>query len=528
MRKTKSRGFVFGAAILAAASIIVKIIGAFYKIPLGIILGPVGMADFSVAYNIYALLFVISTAGVPSAVSKLVSESEARGLGGDMLRIYRVAYFSFAMIGAAGFATMFFFSEEIAAAMGNRAAELAIAAISPAVLLVTLSAINRGYFQGRADMIPTAVSEVIEALGKLGAGLLCARYLKIRGYEENVIAAGAVFGVTVGALLSFIWLSLCGDKKGGEKKPPQMGRREIAKKLISLSVPITAGAAVMSLANVIDSAMCLNLLQRSGVAEYRSKWLFGAYTYATCIFNLPTGIITTLSVSLIPALSALSAKRELRRLDRTANSGILAAMLIAFPSAAGIAAIPCEIMDLLYGASVGYECIEVSARLLRILSLAVIPLSVATVTNAIHQSLGHPNIPLRSMATGAIFKLVSNFILVGRRGTGIYGAAISTVLCYLIIAVMNVKSLRKYSYLEVNISKNFIKPLVMAVATYASVRVCFMLGSDAVEPGMLTVIAVFVGAVVSAVVAFITGAIDEEAKKRIFGKKRILNFLDND
>ena len=133
MRKTKSRGFVFGAAILAAASIIVKIIGAFYKIPLGIILGPVGMADFSVAYNIYALLFVISTAGVPSAVSKLVSESEARGLGGDMLRIYRVAYFLFAMIGAAGFATMFFFSEEIAAAMGNRAAELAIAAISPAV-----------------------------------------------------------------------------------------------------------------------------------------------------------------------------------------------------------------------------------------------------------------------------------------------------------------------------------------------------------------------------------------------------------
>ena len=134
-------------------------------------------------------------------------------------------------------------------------------------------------------MIPTAVSEVIEALGKLGAGLLCARYLKIRGYEENVIAAGAVFGVTVGALLSFIWLSLCGDKKGGEKKPPQMGRREIAKKLISLSVPITAGAAVMSLANVIDSAMCLNLLQRSGVAEYRSKWLFGAYTYATCILG---------------------------------------------------------------------------------------------------------------------------------------------------------------------------------------------------------------------------------------------------
>ena len=436
-----------------------------------------------------------------------------------MLRIYRVAYSLFAIIGATGFCVMFFLSKKISGAMGNPAAELAIRAISPAVLLVTLSAINRGYFQGRADMVPTAVSEVIESLGKLGVGLLCAWYLKKIGYRENVVAAGAVFGVSIGALLSFLWLSLCGDKASAEMKRARMGRREIAKKLILLAVPITAGAAVMSLANVIDSAMCLKLMQKSGLSEYRSKWLFGAYTYATCILNLPTGIITTLSVSLIPTLSSLSVKCEVGWLDRTVNSGILAAMLIAFPAAAGLAAMPHEIMDFLYGSSVEYDCIAVSARLLQMLSLSVIPLSLATVTNAIHQSLGNPDLPLKSMAAGAIFKLLSNFLLVGRRGINIYGAAISTVLCYVIIAVLNVASLRKYPYLEMNISKNFIKPLVIATATYLSVRVYLALAGDASGSKIITLIAIFIGMAVCASVAFVSGAVDEETQKRIFGKK---------
>lgn len=519
MRKTKTESFVLGAAILTAASIIVKIIGAFYKIPLGMLLGPVGMADFSVAYNIYALLFVISTAGVPSAVSKLVSENEAKGNTGDMLRTYRVAYVMFALIGIAGFSAMFFFSEEISVAMGNPAAGLAVRAVSPAVLLVTLSAINRGYFQGRSDMVPTAVSEVVEAFGKLIAGLGCAWYFKKSGFEENVVAAGAVMGVSIGALLSFLWLSLCGDKKGEKRNCAKIGMYETAKKLILIAVPITAGAAVMSLANVIDGAMCLNLLQKAGMTEYRSKWLFGAYTYATCIFNLPTGIITTLSVSLIPALSALSAKCEAVKLDRVANSGILAAMLVAFPATAGIAAMSREIMNLLYGASVGYECAEVSSRLLQILSLAIIPLSIVTVTNAIHQSLGNPMIPLRSMAMGSAFKLMSNFMLVGRQKINIYGAALSTVLCYLIIAVMNVTSLRKYSYLEINIFKNFIKPMVISMVTYISVRLCLKIGSDIFAPSFLTIIAVFVGLSVYAVTVLMTGAVDEDIKNGFLTKK---------
>lgn len=526
MRKPKS--FVFGAAILAAASILVKIIGAFYKIPLGAILGPVGMADFSIAYNIYALLFVISTAGVPSAVSKLISESEARGRTGDMLRIYRVAYCSFALIGAAGFFVMFFFSHQISVAMGSPSAGLAVRAISPAVLFVTLSAVNRGYFQGRSDMVPTAVSEVVEAVGKLCAGLLCAMYLRKLGFGESIVAAGAVFGVSIGALFSFLWLSLRKDRPGGEKKSAYAGYREITKKLFVLAIPITAGAAVMSLTNVIDSAMCLKLMQKSGFSEYRSKWLFGAYTYATCIFNLPTGMITTLSVPLIPALSSLAAGKDKKKLSGTTGDGVFIAMAIAFPATAGILAMSREIMDFLYGSSIGSECIGMSAKLLGILSLAVIPLSLTTVTNAIHQALGRADIPLRSMIYGAFFKLICNFLLVGRRGINIYGAAISTVICYVIISVLNVVALRKYSFLRQNIFKNFIKLVVIGVSTYASVRACLALGKVLFAPRILTVLAIFVGVATCGGTAFMTGAVDEDVKKRIFSKKRILNFFDND
>lgn len=528
MKTAKAQSFVHGAAILAAAGIIVKIIGACYKIPLGSILGPVGMANFSIAYNIYALLFVLSTAGVPAAVSKMISEASAKGERGEMYRIYKAAYITFSVIGSAGFAVMFFGAEALSRFMGSTDAAASIRAISPAVLFVSMSAINRGYFQGRSDMYPTAVSEIIEALGKLVIGLLAAWYLKHIGCRDSAVSAGAVLGVTVGAFLSALYFVFCRDDSRCVEGPSKKRNRYILKELVLLAVPITMGAAVISLTNVIDSALVLNLLRKNGFSEYDAKWLYGAYNYAATLFNLPSAVISTLAVSLIPAVSGAFARRELIRADKTVNAALGIAMMIAVPAACGMAALSEGIVNLLYGAGIDDACVKASARMLTYLSFAIPLLALVTVTNAVHQALGRANIPVVSMIAGAAVKVVSNFILVGRAEINIFGAPVSTVFCYGAIAILNIAALKKYPFAEINLSKIFVKPALMGAAVFASARWFENLTSSTFDGRISTILSVFVGVLACAVCAFCVGAIGEEEQKLVFRDKKIFNFLNND
>lgn len=528
MKKGRSQGFVHGAAVLAAAGIAVKIIGALYKIPLGVILGPVGMADFSIAYNIYALLFVISTAGVPAAVSKMVSEATAGARSGEPYRIYKASYLSFVIVGALGFAVMFFGAAPLAQLMGSRGAAASIRAISPAVLFVSMSAINRGYFQGRSNMYPTAISEIIEALGKLAIGISAAWWLRLRGFSEGVISAGAVLGVTAGAFFSALFFAFCRDDIEKKDIAPVRSSKSIIKELVSLAVPITLGAAVISLSNVIDSALVMNLLQKNGFDETRAKWLFGAYNYAATLFNLPSALVTTLAVSLIPAASSALARRDYIRVDSTANSALAIAELIAVPAACGMAALSYGIVGLLYGAGVDSACIEVSGRLLFSLSFAVPLLAVVTVTNALHQSLGNANIPVLSMLAGAAVKIISNIFLVGHAGINIYGAAQSTILCYGTVALLNIRAMKRYPYIELSITEIFLRPALVGAAVYVSARLAFSAAKSTFGGNISTVLAVFSGIIVCIACAFLVGMFGKDEKTLVFGNKNISKFLNND
>lgn len=528
MIKEKRQSFVHGAAVLAAAGIAVKVIGALYKIPLGAILGPVGMANFSISYNIYALLFVLSTAGVPSAVSKLISEASAQGENGQMYRIYKISYLTFSLVGFFGFSVMFFGADFFAKLMGSSDAAVSIRAISPAVLFVSMSAINRGYFQGRSNMYPTAVSEVLEALGKLAVGLVLALYLKRRGMGDGAVAAGAVFGVSAGAFFSTVYFSFCRDNIRCRQAPSNRRKRAILKELIGLAVPITLGAAVISLTNVIDSAIVLNLLRKSGFSEYSAKWLYGSYNYAATVFNLPSALITTLGVSLIPAISGAFVKRDYISVDRIAGSGMSVGMMISIPAACGIAALSYGILHLLYGMSVEPECIKASAHMLTCLSLAVVPLSLVTLTNSVHQALGRPNVPVMSMLAGAAVKIISNLILVRRVDINIYGAAISTVLCYVTIAILNIAQLKKYPFIDISILRIFGGPVFSGVVTFVSSRVLMDVLSVTFSLQISTILSVFGGVFACLACTFVTLAMGGEEEKFLFHGKNIFKFFNND
>ncbi|MBR3848309.1 MAG: polysaccharide biosynthesis protein [Oscillospiraceae bacterium] len=527
MNLSKKRGFFHGAAALAIGGVIVKLCGAGYKIPLGAVLGPVGMANFSIAYNIYSLLFVIATAGVPTAVSKMVAEELSIGRKAYASRIFEVSGRFFFFFGICGFAVMFFGAPLLSQLMGSDDATAAIRAISPAVIFVSVSAVSRGYFQGHSDMYPTAVSEVAEAVGKLAVGLSVALILKANGASLAVVTAGAVSGVSVGALVSALYFEVRKRKLEKEKKL-SVRKREILKKLLSLSVPITIGAAVVSLTAVIDGALVLNILKNSGFSEYRAKWLFGGYTYASTLFGLPSFFVATIASALVPMLAAEISRRRVAEADKLVNSAMRITVVISSVAAFGLAAVADGVLGILYGSGADGECLALSAKLLRCLCIGIVPLSVVTVTNAVHQTLGHPNIPVISIVCGGVLKIISNYILVSIPEINIHGAAISTVLCYLLTAIINISGVKKYSYIGIELKKVIIKPLTVGIAVYYSASFALLKTKIYLAPHFSTLFAVFVGALVAIIGTFLLKNVKRNDAFLVFGNTNIFKFIDND
>lgn len=494
---------------MVIAHLVVKVIGACFKIPLANILQETGMAYFSRAYNLYAAMFVMATAGLPVAVSKMVSESLAKENFSESKKVLRAAILLLTVIGAIGAAVMFFGARIFAdKAFSSPGSYLSILAISPAILFISMLSAFRGYFQGHSNMVPTAYSEVLESVTKLVIGLLGAYFFMKISYEAA--AAGAVFGVTLGglfALLLLIFFYLKNKKStlSGDKTPAR-STRQIFLKLLTIAIPITIGAAVMSLTNVIDTFMIGNRLQAItvspnlyntlteffGVAPESVKIgakvsakaadvMYGSYSgYAMSLFNLPPSIITSISMSIVPAVSAalaVSNKKESRLLT---ESSIRITTIFALPCAIGLSVLSSPILIALYNNARAAETLSV-------LSLSIVFVCIVSVSTAILQASGHVFIPVRNMLIGGIFKAISNYILIAVPALNIGGAPISTFGCYLLIAALNLASVRKIIKPNFGIKDFIVKPLASTLLMGLAVFLIYnaaalLLGCPTVSP----------------------------------------------
>lgn len=461
---TKRRNsFVEGAFILIAANLITKVIGAIFKIPLGNMLGADGMGLFYVAYNIYTALFVISTAGLPVAISKMVSEANALGRQAESRRILTVALTAFSLFGLAATGVLWFGAGPFTRLVGNSAAFLAVRAVAPSLFFVSVMSVIRGYYQGLSDMVPTAVSQVLEALGKLVMGYLAASLLQRAGYGLPVAAAGAIAGVTFGSAVSTLYLvgrHLLGSRRGPRApKGPISSRRAILKRIILISVPVMVGASVLSLTNLIDMAMVMNRLQDIGFSEGAANTLYGSYGLAQTLFNLPQTLVVALSVSIIPAISAAYARRNRELAQRTVNAALRIASLIALPSAAGFLVLAGPILDLIYYAKP--EDSATAAPLLTILGAAVFFVAMVSLTNSILQAVGRVYVPVYTMLIGGGVKLAVNYVLVGTPAFNISGAPIGTALCYAVITLLNLIAIHRVG-LPIAYAKVYARPAAAA------------------------------------------------------------------
>ncbi|MBQ9933856.1 MAG: polysaccharide biosynthesis protein [Ruminiclostridium sp.] len=474
MKQSSQKSTFFGgAATLAAGIIIVKLIGAFYKIPLGRILGDVGFGHFNNAYAVFNLLLMVSTAGLPVAMSKTISEANAMGRHNQVNRVFKVCLVTFLVLGAVTTAIMLFFAQPLANLQGDSMAAPAIRAMAfTALFLCTVSA-YRGYAQGHSDMVPTAVSQVIEAVAKLIVGLILGWYLLYLGFGSEIAAAGAIFGVTAGSFISLIYLMIRHHRRN---KPAQrlsddrpQSPSSILKSLLVIAVPITLSSSVVPITTYIDTIQVQNLLQSAlGYSEEMAVSLYGSYQKAVAIYNLPSSFMVALTASIIPAVSAALALKDKTGAGKITESALRVGSLLAIPAGVGLAVLSGPIVQLLFPETNQ----EVGSACMLILGVASIFVCINLLCNAILQANDRAALPIWFIAAGSIMKLIVNFFLVQTPAFGIKGAPVGTLVCFGLVAIMELIAIKKVTPYPPKYRRVFTKPLiaslVMGAGTWAS------------------------------------------------------------
>lgn len=474
MSREKKQSFIGGVTIMAVSTVFVKICGALYKIPLNNILGEDGITHFTTAYNIYALLLTISTAGLPLALSKLISEAHATNRRTQMRRCFYAAMSLFVALGAAGSAIMLLFTRQLAAALHNSLAYWPIKCLGVSVICVSVMCAYRGFAQGRQNMVPTAVSQFIEAFAKLVIGLPLAWYLIKIGRPLEIGAAGAIVGVSAGIVLAMLYMILNyrknrGPIMWGTDKTQSYGT--IVRRLLALGIPITIGQGGMSFLNALDQSIVLGQLQNVlGLTEQAATKLYGQYIFSNTLFNLPSSFLPTVAISLVPAITVAVTRQNHREVNQVVTTSFRLIAMLAIPAGVGLSVLAQPILLLLYPAR--RETAIAATYHLQLLGIASIFVCVMLLTNSIMQAHGKVNWPIYTMLIGGGIKVAVNYILVGNPDINIKGAPIGTLICYGLIALLNLALVSRLLEKKPNYFAIFAKPVlasaVMGGAAWAS------------------------------------------------------------
>ncbi len=520
-----------GAVILGIAGIIIKVMGAFFRIPLANLIGDKGMGYYQTAYPIYVLFLTLATAGIPIAISKMVSERVAVDHHYEAYRVFRVSFILLFSIGICSSAILFFGAGHIVNAIGNPGAKYAMMAIAPALLFVPMMAAYRGYFQGLQDMKPTATSQVVEQFFRVAAGLTLAYLLIAKGRE--FAAAGASFGATAGSITGLITVvGIYYFKKNGLKSDVERTYHvstekssQILAKIFMIAVPVTIGAAIMPIMNAIDVGIVMRRLQETGWTHEAANGLYGQLTgMAGPLINFPQVLTQAIAMSLVPAIAAAYKQRDMNFLNYNVRLGIRTAILIGLPCAFGLMTLSEPIMLLLYPFQ---KASAVSAApCLFVMAFGVIFLSTVQTLTGVLQGLGRPMIPVVNLFIGAIVKVILTYTLTGVESINVKGAAIGTVAAYIIASSLNIIAVKRITGVKFDFVLTYVKPvasaLVMSAAVWVSYRILFGFFGNALS----TMLAVMIGAIVYCAMLFVTRSIKKEELKNLPKGGKIINLMN--
>ncbi len=467
MSESGKNTFVKGAAILGVAGILVKILGAVFKIPLVSIITSTGMGYYSSAYPIYVMLLAIATSGFPIAISKMVAERRAKGNIRGANEIFHTILPFMAVIGLFTSFFLFLFSDSLATNMlHNPKAVYSLKALALALFFVPIMSGYRGFFQGRNTMGPSAVSQIFEQIGRVIVGLCLAIVMAKRGLEYG--AAGASFGATAGAIfgtVTVLFFYLREKKKIAlEKIESPLYEKErksaIVAELLMIAVPIIIGALVKPIMDFIDANMVIGLLKKSGVTELEANSMLGQLSgMATTMVNLPSIVISAIAMSIVPVISYAYSQGKKETAQDNAILSIRFALLIGLPAGIGLMALSEPIMALLFPKEPSF----VPGQILFIAAAGVVFLSLIQVLTAILQGIGKVFLPVLNLMVGCIFKIALTYTLTLNPHLGVRGAAIGTLIAYMISSVLDFIAVKKILNLHFDMGKVFVRPVIVSL-----------------------------------------------------------------
>ncbi len=476
------RSLAGGISILGIAGLICKVVGVLYRIPLVNSIGALGVAVYQQVFPTYNLLLVISSAGIPVAISRMVAHHMAKQDPDSARQVFTVALCILTLLGIVSTALMLAFSGALSRAAGTAESLAGFQMIAPSLFLVCVMSAFRGYMQGRRRMIPTAVSQLIEQVGKVGIAIpLALMGMRRGGYAMG--AAGALLGTSIAEAIALIYMMI--DYYFARPRLPALtpearnrmlpGRR-VTRELVFIAVPITIGACIVPLAGAIDSFMLVNIM-RGYMTELGARITFGVYSgMVLTLINVPTALAMAMATNLVPAISSARALDDNDRIRSEAATGLRLASVVGFPAAIGMSMLAEPILLLLFGGGKdSVSSLLTGAQLLRVSSLTILLFTQVQATSAILQGLHKQRIPMYTLAVGMLLKVAVNYALVRMPQVNIQGAPFASLLCYGVSLAPNLYFTARYGRMKLSFQDILLRPglaaLIMALPVAALMAV---------------------------------------------------------
>lgn len=526
--KTKKQNFVSSAMLFAVAGIIIKILGAVYKIVLGreSFLGTQGSAWIVFVYPYYNFFLILAIAGIPPAVAKIISEHHSRGEIQQQETVFRVMRIFMILLGIFLALVFYIISPIVCERLDRMPALASMWAMNLAILIVPVMASYRGYFQGHGNLKPFAASQILEQLGKVVFGILFAKLLFSRGLPEAT--AGAMLGVAVGGFLGVLLLVYYTRSHRKAYDLPKGERLSfsasmlIIKRILYYAIPITVGASVVPLTELIDGAFIKSRLMETGLSGALAESFYSYHSfYTVSVINLPIILFVSVQVSVLPAVSSLLAVGDYEELGKTIRTALKVVLIMSLASAAGLIVLAKPVLMLLWPSM--EEMHNQATVLVRIMAIAMIFVSIYQCTSGILQGMGLHIRNAFNLLIGAVFKAIFSYVLLYM--IGIKGAPISSLITFFVAASLNLITLKKRTTVKFNLLRLIAKPLLASVLMGIVVYFAYFFVSKFFSNTISTLFSVLLGALVYGVLIIRLNILNKDDLAFIPGKRFLAKFI---
>lgn len=487
----KKQSLIKGSLVLGIAAIFAKFLGLFFRWPLIMLIGDEGIGYYQMTYPLY-MFFVAIASGVPVAISKLISERNARGKIEESFQVVKESAILMLLLGTGTTMIFLFLGKPIISMLKwDPKSYYALLGISFAPLITSIITIFRGFFQGFQNMTPTGISQILEQVGRVVIGVGLAVLLLPYGIEFS--AGGAAFGAAAGGLIGVTYL---GVKYARVKKQMNIKKVKTDSRLLTeilkMAIPISIGTTVGSIMSLIDSVLVPQKLLDAGYSVQNSTILYAQLTgKASVIVNIPLTISMAIGASLIPIIAECYALRKSNELNSKINLSLKMSTVIGFPCTIGIFLLANPIMNLIFpGKADGGE-------ILKYLAISIPFIIITQTTTSILQGVGHYILPVVNLFIGCAVKVALTLYLVPMENINIYGAVIASIIAYMTSAILNVCAMKIKIKSNIQLLQGVIKPLISSIFMGIIVVVVFTLSSKIlVSNGLSCLLAIFMGIII--------------------------------